>query len=195
MRRRIFVLAVVAVAAMVMVATQAVATKSYPWRNHAAPYDFEFGNAIDSHQQSLTKDGMLQGFFYIDYTGDVDATSGLPIAEHGDCTSDDVDCEVGWVWHGVPFSAKYCGQPDNEHPQWEIDGADKYEKRGYSHFHWLDDPEHASGLEVGDRYDGYLLRLTAIDSFFFDHHGGFPITPGIDTESHYNLVDDCSEVS
>jgi hypothetical protein len=194
MRRRILVLVVVAVAAMTMVATQAVATKSFPWRNHAAPYDFEFDNHIDAHQQSLVKDGMLEGFFYITFTGGIDTESGLAIAEHGDCASPDVDCEVGWAWHGVPFSAEYCGQPEGEHPTWAIEGADKYQKRGYSHFHWLDASEHADGLTIGTTYDGYLLRLTAIDSFFFDHHGGFAITPGIETESHHNLVDDCSEV-
>ena len=99
---------------------------------------------------------------------------------------------MGWVWHGVTGTGEYCGQIEDEHPTWAITGGDKYLKRGYSHFHWLDEPDHASGLEVGEDYDGYLLRLNAIDSFFFDHHGGFAITQGIERASHANLVDDCT---
>ena len=46
----------------------------YPWRNHAAPYPFQFGNDIDTHQQSrLRVDGSLWGFLYIRYTGVVTA--------------------------------------------------------------------------------------------------------------------------
>lgn len=40
----------------------------YPWKNHAAPYDFLFGNDIDTHQQTrLQQDGSLSGYFYIRY--------------------------------------------------------------------------------------------------------------------------------
>lgn len=193
MRRRSLVLLLGVVIAMFAV-TSAGATQAYPWSDHAAPFDLEFGNHIDDHQQSLAKDGMLQGFFYITFTGATDEASGLPIAEHGDCSATEMDCEVGWLWQGVTWSAEYCGEPAGAHPTWEIKGADEYLKRGYSHFHWLNASHHAEGLEVGGVYDGYLLRLTAIDSFFFDHHRGFAITPGVERASHANLVDDCADL-
>jgi hypothetical protein len=62
---------------------------------------------------------------------------------------------------------------------------------GFTHFHWLGQPEHAGGLVTGQTYDGYLLKLTATEAFFFDHHGGFEVTPGIDYETHANVVTDC----
>lgn len=193
MRKRSLVALLGVVVAMFAVGA-AGATQAHPWSDHAAPFDFEFENHIDGHQQSLAKNQMLEGFFYISFTGATEQASGLQIAEHGDCSAADVDCEVGWVWHGVTWSAEYCGHPaDGGHPTWAVTDADKYVKRGYSHFHWLNDGEHASGLDEGKVYDGYLLRLTAIDSFFFDHHGGFAITPGIERASHANLLDDCAD--
>ena len=186
-QRGVVVLGVVAV---MFAAVAANATEAYPWKDHAAPFDFQFGNHIDTHQQSLTENKMLEGFFYIRFTGG--EQSGLPVAEHGNCAAPQVDCEVGWVWHGVTWRAEYCGHPGGGgHPTWAIAGADKYIKRGYSHFHWLNGSDHAGGLIVGEEYDGYLLRLTAIDSFWFAHHGGFAISPGIERESHANLIDEC----
>jgi hypothetical protein len=47
-----------------------LAARYLPWRNNAAPFNFLFGNEIDTHQQSrLTRDGNLFGFFYIEFTG------------------------------------------------------------------------------------------------------------------------------
>jgi hypothetical protein len=193
--RRQATLVLLGVLGVMFVVTAAGATEAYPWRDHAAPFDFEFGNHVDTHQQSLAEDGILQGFFYITFTGETNAGSDLPIAQHGNCSAADVDCEVGWLWHGVTWSAEYCGHPaDGGHPTWAIADADKYLKRGYSHFHWLNESEHAGGLTVGRMYSGYLLRLTAIDSFFFAHHGGFATRPGIDRASHGNLVADCQEL-
>jgi len=37
---------------LVMVTTTVFAGSGYPWQDRAAPYDFEFGNHIDVHQQS-----------------------------------------------------------------------------------------------------------------------------------------------
>lgn len=64
---------------------------------------------------------------------------------------------------------------------------------GYSHFHWLNEPDHANGLMVGDPDEGVLLRLTANETFFVDHHGGFLIEPGIDAASHANIVPMCPD--
>ena len=55
---------------------------------HKAPRAFLFGNHIDTHQETelvLSKNGTpehLSGFFYVIYTGEIDAASGLPIARH-----------------------------------------------------------------------------------------------------------------
>ncbi len=54
------------------------------WKDHKPPYDFLFGNHIDTHQETrLEKDGDLSGFFYITYTGKF-TPDGLPIARHCD---------------------------------------------------------------------------------------------------------------
>lgn len=126
------------------------------------------------------------GFFYIKYTGDVHEVYDVPEAEHGDC--DAVECTVGWKLKGVAVRAKLIDKPESAHPIWEIDAQDMPKTPGYSHFHWEGAPEHAGGLIIDQSYDGYLLKLTAIDQFFFTHHGGFLVTPGIDTETHTNIV-------
>jgi hypothetical protein len=90
-----------------------------------------------------------------------------------------------------PFTAVFLGHPSGGHPQWCVDPADLPREPGYTHFHWEDVSEHADGLEIDAAYDGFLMKLTAIDSFFFDAFGGFFVTPGIDTDSHLNIQTDC----
>lgn len=52
----------------------------YAWKDHAAPYDFLFGNEIDTHQQTrLASDHSLAGFLYVHYTGER-TSDGLAIA-------------------------------------------------------------------------------------------------------------------
>ncbi len=170
----------------------------YKWRDHAPPFDFLFENHIDTHQQSTIvgkrggrddgsseEEGQLQGFFYIRYTGEVN--QGYPEARHGDCNAT-LDCTVGWILHGIPTSAKLLDNTSGQHPVWCVDAEDLPRQPGYTHFHWLDAAEHAGGLMVGDVYNGYLLKLTARDAFFFDHHGGFFVDPGIDYQTHQNVV-------
>lgn len=170
-------------------ATAALAA-GHPWGGHAAPYDFLFGNHIDTHQESklVGKNG-LQGFLYIRFTGET-TEDGYPVAEHGNC-AESGDCSAGWTLHGIRMTATYCGHPEDQHPQWAIPSEALPSQRGYSHFHWLGMPEHADGLQPGNQYDGYLLKLTARDTFFFRHHGGFLVTPGIDNDTHANVVDTC----
>jgi hypothetical protein len=153
----------------------------YPWRNHASPYDFEFGNSFDTHQQTKINGETLQGFFYISFTGD--SVEDLPEADHGTDT-------VGWILHGVPAMATLLAKPENEHPIWCVDPIDLPQAQGYTHFHWIGEEEQGE-LIVGTTYYGYILKLTAIDSFFFSHAGGFPISPGIDFISHDNVVTSC----
>lgn len=172
--------------------TGSVLAAGYAWRDHHAPFDFLFGNHIDTHQQTkLNGNGKLNGFFYIRYTGD--EVDGVPVAEHGDCTMTPDACTVGWLLHGISAQATLLAKPEGEHPLWCVAADDIPPQQGYSHFHWLGAPEHAGDLEIGAVYDGYLLKLTARDEFFFEHHGGFLVTPGIDTETHANVVTDCED--
>jgi hypothetical protein len=188
MRVRILI---AAFATLVVTAGTAVATEGYQWLDHAAPFDYQFGNHIDTHQQSLVEDGMLQGFFYITLGDELDPGSGLPITTHGNCSMAPDGCSVGWVWHGKPVTATLVAHGHGQHPTWCVDPADVPRAPGYTHFHWEGPPAHAHDIAIGTASEGWLLRLTAVDSFFFKHHGGFAITPGIDYESHANIVTDC----
>jgi hypothetical protein len=153
--------------------------EGYPWKAHDAPFDFLFGNDIDQHQQTrVTAKGKLAGFLYITYTGAY--TDGYPDAQYGQDT-------VGWLLQGIPISATLVA--DGVNPVWCVDPADLPAENGYTHFHWLGSPLDASGLVVGVTYNGFLLKLTARDAFFF---GGFVVRPGIDAYSHDNIVTSCS---
>ena len=164
--------------------------EGFPWRNHAPPFDALFGNHIDTHQQSqLMGVDQLEGFFYIKFTGDFQ--QGVPEAKHANCAQDASGCTVGWILKGVSMRARLEDKQPHQHPQWCVDPADLPRQPGFSHFHWLGSPEHAKDLIVGQEYDGYLLKLTARDRFFFDHHGGFLVTPGIDEVTHANILTDC----
>jgi hypothetical protein len=170
------------VLALFLLGTGFVLAEGYRWRDHAPPYDFTFGNHIDAHQQSkIAGKGKLEGFLYIRF-------KGYPVAEHADCAGVPDECTVGWILDGLPASAVYLGHDKGQHPQWYVDPGDLPRQPGYSHFHWLNESAHADGLTVGDTYDGYLLKLTARDTFFFEHHGGFLVTPGIDEATHFNIV-------
>ena len=102
---------------------------------HDPPYNFLFGNHIDTHQETKIKikrghPVSLKGFFYIIFTGEIDSVSGLPIARHprgasqneacGDDKNDDdefhrdlkdngkdIECIVGWIMKGKPGEAKF----------------------------------------------------------------------------------------
>lgn len=171
-------------------AAAAYAATGYPWNDHAAPYDYLFGNHMDTHQQSqeMGKD-QLGGFFYIKFTGN--EVNGVPEAMHADCGKEAADCTVGWKLKGVYVAeATLYENPEHGHPIWCIEPDDMPQAPGYTHFHWEGDPEHAGKLE-DKGYSGYLLKLTAREQFYFKHHGGFLVTPGIDTETHANVVTDC----
>ena len=136
----------------------------YPWRNHAAPFPFLFGNDIDTHQQTqLKRDGSLSGYFYIHFTGIV-TKDGYPVATHIDCNTR--LCTVGWTLDGEPGTATFLYQVDDDHPVFLVSRVDMPEPGAYAHFHWL------SGMPAaGVVASGYLLQLTAVDTFCFIHHG------------------------
>ena len=191
MNRLLFVLVIVI---SLLGTTTALAGTGYPWLDNAPPFDFLFGNHIDTHQQGkITGQRNYKGFFYIKYTGKMTA-DGVAIATHVNCLKIQQvdDCSVGWLLKGVPLQAEYLGHEMGQHPTWCVEPADLPTEPGYSHFHWLDESAHPEGLTVGEVYDGYLLKLNAIDTFFFDHHGGFLVKPGIDQITHANIeTEDC----
>ncbi len=178
---------------LAMLAATGTAGATYEWRDHEAPFDFEFGNHIDTHQQSrLTGKSGLTGFLYIT-PGDETNADGVVIAKHGDCTTRPEGCTVGWNVKGRAMMATYCGHRMAEHPAWAIDPADMPRERGFTHFHWLGVSLHHDGLIRGRSYPGYVLKLTAVDTFVFNHHGEFLVTPGIDYTTHANIFASCED--
>lgn len=106
-----------------LLVTGSVFAAGYAWRDHAAPYNFLFGNHIDTHQQSkVLRNGQLNGFLYIVYTGE--EMDGVPAAMHGDCTMQPEACAVGWMLQGVPVQATLLDKPEGDHPQWCINKQD-----------------------------------------------------------------------
>jgi hypothetical protein len=91
---------------------------------------------------------------------------------------------------GVLERAKLLENNSGQHSTWCVDPKDITLEPSFTHFHWAG-PEERNELIIGAIYDGYLLKLTAIDSFSFIHGGRFPITPGTDFISHDNVVTGC----
>ena len=170
----------------------------YPWKNHAAPYDFLFGNDIDTHQQTrLQQDGSLFGNFYIRFTG-VITSDGYPVATHVDCNAMS-GCTVGWKLRGEPGAATFLYHVEHDHHTWLVNRADIPQPGAYAHFHWL-----GGDMPMPNQppMDGYFLELQAVDTFCFIHHmadsasagktcrdnSGVVVTPGIDIATHVNIV-------
>jgi len=165
-----------------------VSGQGFKWQDHSFPFDFLFWNHIDTHQESMvTNNGTLIGFFYIRFTGEL-TDEGVAVATHADCSQVGEQCTVGWMLHGIPVRARLVEHQTGQHPTWLVDPADLPNQRGYTHFHWFGPPDHAHALTIGGKYDGWLLKLTAVKTFFFQHHGGFLVTPGIDMVTHANVV-------
>ncbi|HYP67524.1 MAG TPA: hypothetical protein VEP67_04655, partial [Thiobacillaceae bacterium] len=115
-----------------------VMAAGYPWNNHASPYNFLFGNDIDTHQQTrLEKSGALFGFFYIQFTGTT-SSDGYPVATHVDCNAVP-GCTVGWILRAEPGSATFLYHVENEHEVFLVNRADIPQPGSYAHFHWLGD--------------------------------------------------------
>ena len=175
---------------LIVVSGATVSAQGFGWQDHAFPFDFLFGNHFDTHQQSMVSNGeKLIGFFYIKYTGE-QTEQGVSVAVHPNGSEGAEEIVVGWKLHGIPIHAMLINHQHGQHPTWYVDPADLPTKPGYTHFHWLGSPDHGNQLVLGESYDGYLLKLTAVKTFFFQHHGGFLVTPGIDIETHTNVVSD-----
>jgi hypothetical protein len=107
-----------------LITTSALAEDDHPWRQHQRPFSYVFGNEIDGHQQTREeRDGNLNGYLYIQYTGIV-TKDNYPVATHVDCNAAGADCRVGWKVAGIPSIAKLVRQPMHDHPVFLIDRAD-----------------------------------------------------------------------
>lgn len=130
---------------------------------HDKPFDFLFGNHIDTHQQTRLKVNKhtdepksLFGKFYVIFTGGTDPESGLPIARHprgaanNEVCGVDVDCVVGWKMRGLPGAAKFVshlGVNGDDHPVWLVNRAEELlapeprmvipQPGSFTHFHWI----------------------------------------------------------
>lgn len=134
---------------------------------HDPPFDFLFGNHIDTHQETNLKTNKdtgdpdsLFGKFYIIFTDETDPVSGLPVARHPrGLASDDshdercgitVDCVTGWEMRGIPGAAKFVshsGVNGNDHPLWLVNRAEEAaapaagmvipQPGSFTHFHWI----------------------------------------------------------
>ena len=166
-----------------------VMAQGRPWGNHAAPFDFYFGNNIDTHQQSQITGGSLTGFLYISYTGEYQ--NNIPVARQTDCSQNPDSCTIGWSLHGIPAQATLLS---NNPRLWCVSPTLIPRQPGYTHFRWIGAPVHAHGLVAGQTYNGYLLKRTAHTSFYWLGGGsgghGHLVTPGID--SQINITTDCS---
>ncbi len=177
MRKKIIVLMMVSL--WMLVASTSMAAGGYPWKDHAFPYTFEFGNDIDTHQQTkVLPNGELFGFFYITFTGNF-TDDGFPIAKHCDADTPPNQCVAGWILRGIPGQATFVFHSVDDHPIWLVNRSDIPQPGSYAHFHWLDAAQEANGLLVGQVYPGYFLELQAIDTFAFSHANELiPVTTG-----------------
>ncbi len=119
-----------------------------PWQQ--PPFDFNFGNHVDTHVQLRLREDrhgnpkQLWGSFYIIFTENdgvtrigTDPVSGLPIArhprgaEHNErCGIDPITCYVGWYLDAVPGAAKFLyhsGVNGDDHPVWMVNRAEEYD--------------------------------------------------------------------
>ena len=117
------------------------------WDDDAPASGFLFGNHIDTHQQSrLRRNGDLSGVLYVDFTGEIDAASGLPVARHprgemhGEVCGVDVDCFVGWKLRGRAGEARFLfhgGVNGDDHPVWLVGRKAIPQPGSFTHFHWI----------------------------------------------------------
>jgi hypothetical protein len=128
------------------------------------PFDFLFGNHIDTHQETrLNNKGELDGFFYIIFTGDTDGASGLPIARHPrgasqneECDVDAIVCVAGWHISGKLGEAVFLfhnGVNGDDHPVWLVNRVNIPQPGSYTHFHWITNDEEAPTQTTDPRAD------------------------------------------
>jgi hypothetical protein len=158
--------------------------------DHGRPYDFEFGNHFDTHQQSrMLRNGTLSGFLYVTDSGE-DPIEGIPVLEHCDENTDPAQCHVGWSFSAKPGRADFVFH-DMDHPLWLVERGDIPQPGAFAHFHWLGGPNKAGGLDetANMMQVGYFIQLRALRKFYFKHgKETVLVRPGIDIATHVNLV-------
>lgn len=176
----------------------------YKWNNHEGKFNFTFGNLIDNHQQMRRlKIGALQGFIYIQFTGEY--IDGVPVARRADCVGNPkavppippTDCRVGWEVIGIPVRGAKLVQKGPR--LWDMSQVSLPSDPTFLHFHWasLDgspNPFKPCGLKtIGENpnisYNGYLFKRTAVTTFYWlggnpDKEKGRLVTPGVDLHSN-----------
>jgi hypothetical protein len=138
-----------------------------PWRNHAVPWDFMFGNPIDdNHEFKMTGNNRLVGFMYVSFTSGDTATGGTDA--------------VAWNVHGIYGEAHW----DTTESIWVVSGDDIPRGEGYVHWHYMGDLETAQGLESAP---GYFLKHVALYDFYFEPQSRW-VTEGIDYDFPNNYI-------
>jgi hypothetical protein len=163
-------LVLVIVALILLLGSTAVFAQEggYPWQDHAAPFNFMFNNLIDTHQQSmLAGRDMLQGYIYIQFTGE--ERDGVPVAVRADCTDPALDCSLGWKFKAIPIRARLVSRGPRV---WLVDEKDLPAGPHYVHFQWNGHPKKPCKLELSTEdnpvyYEGYLMQRTAFTTFFW----------------------------
>lgn len=169
------------------------ADTGYRWNGHMGKFDFTFGNLIDNHQQMrLLKNGALQGYIYIQFTGDF--IDGVPVARRADCTNPTLDCRVGWEVIGVPVRGAKLIQRGPR--LWDLSQASLPVDPEFVHFHWAKlgvfdpNPKKPCGLVLNDvSYNGYLFKRTAVTTFYWlggnpEKEKGRLVIQGVDLHSN-----------
>lgn len=159
----------------------------FPWADHASPFSFKFNNLIDNHQQTrLLPNGRLQGYIYIQFTGEM--KNGIPVARRANCDDPALDCRVGWEIIGIPVKGAHLIQKGPR--LWSFPAGALPADPQYVHFHWTGSPKKPCGLVLNDvAYNGYLFKRTAVTTFYWlggneDKETGRLVTPGLDLHSN-----------
>lgn len=135
----------------------------YLWNHHQAPFDYTFGNMIDSHQRSNVNNNetKISGFIYIhDIENDYD--EGIPTTEKAHCNTQ--SCMVGWVIKGIKIEATLVSKGPRI---WLVNEDDLPKEPGYTHFHWIGLPKSPHDLQLGEIYEGFLMKRIAPAPFFW----------------------------
>ena len=187
--------AIILIVSLFITSTQVLAG-GYPWNDeHRKPYDFTFGNNIDTHQQARIKaNGELFGFLYVTPVAGNEVIDGIPVKKHCDGNTPDNECEVGWIirgsFIGEPNEPTFVYKVNKDHPTWVMRSrSDIPQPASNIHFHWLGLPNGGGGFNQGDTREGYILELEAIDTFYFRHNDeDLLVRPGTDVSTHVNVV-------